>query len=361
MGDRPDGEFSASLFHASVLQEFLGSGAEEHLLHSYHRSFNGFLARLTQDEAQRLKAMEGVVSVFPNGKKQLHTTRSWDFMGFSQNVTRATTTESGIIIGMLDSGIWPESESFNDTNFGPPPKKWKGTCQTSSNFTCNNKIIGAKYYRANGTFGAEDFKSPRDSERHGTYTSSTAAGGVVSKANQFGLGLGTARGGVPSARIAMYKICWSNGCDDANILAAFDDAIADGVDIISVSVEAVNVKPWSLSVAGSTIDRKFVAKVNLGNGHVYEGISINTLDLKGKMFPLIYGGDAPDRETISSEISYAKICLEDSLNKTLVRRKMVLCDELGTGNGPAKAGAAGCIMQGTVSQDAAFSYPLPAS
>ena len=51
-----------------------------------------------------------------------------------------------------------------------------------------------------------------------------------------GFGLGTARGGVPSARIAVYKIWWSDGCFDADILAAFDDAVADGVDIISISV-----------------------------------------------------------------------------------------------------------------------------
>lgn len=80
--------------------------------------------------------MEGVVSVFPSQKKKLHTTRSWTFMGFHQNVTRSTK-ESDTIIGVLDTGIWPESESFNDEGFGPPPAKWKGTCQTSSNFTCN--------------------------------------------------------------------------------------------------------------------------------------------------------------------------------------------------------------------------------
>ncbi|KAF2318940.1 hypothetical protein GH714_011909 [Hevea brasiliensis] len=67
-------------------------------------------------------------------------------------------------------------------------------------------------------------------------TTSTAAGGVVNMASLYGLGIGTARGGVPSARIAVYKVCWSDGCWDADILAAFDDAIADGVDIISVSL-----------------------------------------------------------------------------------------------------------------------------
>ena len=80
-------------------------------------------------------AMDEVVSVFPNQKKQLLTTRSWDFLGFPQNVLRSTM-ESDIIVGMLDTGIWPESPSFNDQGFGPPPSKWKGTCQRA-NFTCN--------------------------------------------------------------------------------------------------------------------------------------------------------------------------------------------------------------------------------
>ena len=81
--------------------------------------------------------MEGVVSVFPNEKKKLHTTRSWDFMGFPQGVRRAAGPESDIIVGMLDTGVWPESKSFSDEGFGPPPSKWKGACQSPANFTCN--------------------------------------------------------------------------------------------------------------------------------------------------------------------------------------------------------------------------------
>lgn len=127
--------------------------------------------------------------------------------------------------------------------------------------------------------------------------------------NLFGFAEGTGRGGVPSARIAVYKICWSFGCADADVLAAFDDAIADGVDIISLSVggsfpldyfqdsiaigafhamkngiltsssagnsgpssfSVENYSPWSLTVAASTIDRRFVAELKLGNGKVYK-------------------------------------------------------------------------------------------
>lgn len=128
-------------------------------------------------------------------------------------------------------------------------------------------------------------------------------------ASYLGLAEGTARGGAPGARIAMYKVCWSFGCSSADILKAFDDAIADGVDIISVSlgsdfpadyfedpiaigsfhamkngiltsnsagnsgpypVSVANFAPWTLTVAASTIDRKFVAKAVLGNGLVFQ-------------------------------------------------------------------------------------------
>ncbi|TYJ16406.1 hypothetical protein E1A91_A10G250900v1 [Gossypium mustelinum] len=382
MGERPNGEFSAERVHINILEQALGSGGSRFLLHSYHRSFNGFVSKLTNDDSHKLANMEGIVSVFPNQMKQLHTTRSWDFMGFSKNVTR-TNLESNIIIGMLDTGIWPESESFNDEGFGPPPKKWKGICQGSSNFTCNNKIIGARYYKADKNFHPTDIQSPRDSEGHGSHTSSIAAGALVHKASLSGLASDLARGGVPSARIAVYKICWANGCSDADILAAFDDAIADGVDVISLSVggsfaidyfndsiaigafhsmkngiltsnsagnsgpqlaSITNVSPWSLSVAASTIDRKFFTEVKLGNGEMYKGTSINTVELKHNLYPLIYGGDAPNTKK-GYDSSESRYCSGDSLDKTVVKGKIVLCDSVDSGEGPLAAGAVGAIIK----------------
>lgn len=81
--------------------------------------------------------MDGVVSVFPSRILQLHTTRSWDFLGLPETVKRQATIESDIIVGVIDTGIWPESESFSHEGFGPPPKKWKGICSGGINFTCN--------------------------------------------------------------------------------------------------------------------------------------------------------------------------------------------------------------------------------
>ncbi|XP_039004248.1 cucumisin-like [Hibiscus syriacus] len=400
MGDLPKGKVSTSSLHTSMLGEVVPSTVgSDVLLYSYHRSFNGFAAKLTKDEANSLREKDGVVSVFLSQKKQLHTTRSWDFMGFNKKVLRSVI-ENDIIVGMLDTGIWPESESFNDTGFGPIPSKWKGTCQSSANFTCNNKIIGAKYYRADGDLDPNyDFKSPRDSEGHGTHTSSTAAGGLVSKASLYGLAKGTARGGVPSARIAVYKICWFDGCFDADILAAFDDAIADGVDIISLSVgnsvpldyfddsiaigafhsmkngiltsnsagnsgpglaTISNLSPWSLSVAASTIDRKFVTKVKLGNGEIYEGTSINTFDLNGKMYPFIAGAAATNTsQGYTSEDS--RYCDPDTLNRTLVEGKIIFCDYLSEGDGLVEAGAVGGVFNNYKPKDYVSPSALPLS
>ncbi|KAM4093893.1 hypothetical protein ACJW30_06G152800 [Castanea mollissima] len=397
MGDLPKGEISASSIHTSILQEVIGSDVDS-LLYSYTKSFNGFVAKLTKEEEQKLAGMEGIVSVVPNEKKLLHTTRSWDFMGFPKTVKRKTF-ESEVIIKMIDIGIWLESESFNNEGFGPPPKRWKGICQESSHFTYNNKIIGARYYHSGRKLGASEFASPRDSEGHGSHTASIAAGNVVSGASLLGLGTGTTRGGVPSARIAVYKICWSDGCFAADILATFDDAINDGVDIISLSVGGfspldyfkdsiaigafhamrngiltstfvgnsgpslatiTNFSPWSLSMAANTIDRKFVAKVKLGNGELYEGLSINTFELQNKKFPIIYGRDAPNTKEGFNQ-SQSRLCLIDSLDKKLVKGKIVLCDEITDGEGTLGAGAVGTIMQGVDFGDVAFSFPLPAS
>ncbi|XP_052478514.1 cucumisin-like [Gossypium raimondii] len=147
MGNLPKGEVSISSLHTSMLQQVLpryllfacsfgNIVGSDVLLYSYHRSFNGFAAKMTKDEAEKLKEKDGVVSVFHSQKRQLHTSRSWDFMGFNRKVKRSVF-ESDIIVGMLDTGIWPESQSFNDTEIGAIPAKWKVTCQTSANFTWN--------------------------------------------------------------------------------------------------------------------------------------------------------------------------------------------------------------------------------
>ncbi|XP_074358073.1 cucumisin-like [Apium graveolens] len=397
MGDLPQGGESLQSTHHNILQDVLGSHslAKEALLYSYHRSFNGFAAKLADAEVAKLTAAKGVVSVFPNRKLQLHTTRSWDFLGVPRSDPLKPTGGS-VIVGMLDTGVWPESKSFEDDGFGVPPLKWNGTCQ-SNNFTCNNKIIGARYYDiANIAKPGVDIKSPRDTEGHGSHTASTVAGREVQNASLYGIGEGIARGGVPNARIAVYKVCWSSDCNDVDILAAFDDAIADGVDIISVSLGSIiptpyhkdsisigsfhamkkgiltscaagnsgpyrrqvsNYYPWALTVAASTIDRKLVTKVVLGDGQTFVGTSLNGFTPNATTFPLVYSGDV-NNVTFGVGPEMSRLCLWGTLSSA-AKGGIVLCDVTCDGAAARMANAAGIIMPNSY-LEIAFSFSTPA-
>ena len=86
-----------------------------------------------------MTGLKEVVSIFPSKFYQTQTTRSWEFIGFSETMNRKLSIESDTVVGVIDGGIWPESESFSDEGFGPPPKKWKGACIGGQVkiFTCN--------------------------------------------------------------------------------------------------------------------------------------------------------------------------------------------------------------------------------
>ncbi|RWR75992.1 subtilisin-like protein protease SBT4.3 isoform X1 [Cinnamomum micranthum f. kanehirae] len=358
----PQSISETSLLIVSLYFNFpLSSSAEDRLVASYKRSFNGFAAFLTEEEQQKIARMEGVLSVFPSKTYQLHSTRSWDFVGLSELVKREIEKESDVIIGFLDSGIWPESESFSDEGFGPPPRKWKGICQTDGNFTCNNKVIGARYYKGPG----KDITSARDTGGHGTHTASTAAGRRVKGTSFFGIAHGSARGAVPSARIAMYKVCGEMRCSDSSILAGFDDAIADGVDILSASLGFMSAKnysstvssvaPWVISVAASSIDRQIVTKAIVGD-KVFRGRSINSFG-STKSVPLILSTNA----SISCDSANAGTCLAECLDKKLVKGKIIFCEEISSGDGALLSGALGQIMQTEEANDYSRIFPLPST
>lgn len=183
--------------------------------------------------------------------------------------------------------------------------RWKGTCIHGDQFNashCNRKIIGARWY-AKGFSPDEikgDYLSPRDGNGHGTHCASTAAGSLVPNVSFGGLATGAARGGAPRARLAIYKVLWGEGGggNTATVLAAVDDAIHDGVDVLSLSLgfdffdisigylhavakgitvvfaggndgprpqSITNVAPWVITVAASSMDRSFPATITLGN------------------------------------------------------------------------------------------------
>ncbi|KAG2671483.1 hypothetical protein I3760_14G138200 [Carya illinoinensis] len=342
-----------SKYHHKLLSNVFASeeDAKQSMLYSYKHSFSGFSAKLNSTQATALAKMEGVISVFRSKTLQLHTTRSWDFVGLTLDNNEVTPLQlafgDDIVVGMFDSGIWPESESFSEEpRMNPIPSTWRGECVKGDRFdpktNCNRKLIGARYYlkgfeEENGPLsmsGIPEYQSPRDFLGHGTHTASTAVGSIVKNASFFGLGLGTARGGAPRARLAVYKICWANKvfnsvCSEIDILAAFDDALHDGVHIISASFGprppilalfetsagigsfhamqlgitvafsagnegpdpslVTNVAPWSISVAASSVDRMFRTQILVDNSLSIMGESFLPTEIKGKLAdPITY-------------------------------------------------------------------------
>ncbi|MFS7935839.1 putative cucumisin [Helianthus anomalus] len=98
------------------------------------------------------------------------------------------------------------------------------------------KIIGAR------TFSLQSYNKfyAKDTSGHGTHVSSFISGREVIDTSYYGIAKGIARGCVPSTRIAAYKVCYHINCYDVDVSSAFDHAIADGVDIISVSIARPN-------------------------------------------------------------------------------------------------------------------------
>ncbi|KAJ8545373.1 hypothetical protein K7X08_017956 [Anisodus acutangulus] len=383
--------------HCSFLHSVKGSttskeDARASLVHSYKNVINGFSALLTPQEANMISGMEGVISVFHSDPHEIkpHTTRSWDFVSLLEGTSLINSRKevlqnaSGgkdIIVGVMDSGVWPESPSFNDEGMEPVPKSWKGICQEGVAFNashCNRKLIGARYYLKSyeANFGplneTRDFRSPRDVDGHGTHTAATVGGRRVANASAIGgFAKGTATGGAPNVRIAIYKVCWpvpdqslaeGNTCLTDDVLAAFDDAIADGVHVLSVSLgskprttyytqnaiaigslHAVkrsiivacsagndgptastvgNVAPWIITVGASSIDRVFSSPIMLGNGMIVEGQTVTPIRRR-RLHPLVYAGDVEIRGTTASDTT--GLCLPGTLSRNLVRGKVVLC------------------------------------
>ncbi|KAH0896374.1 hypothetical protein HID58_045942 [Brassica napus] len=388
MGALPSSEvYTPMSDHMNILQGITGESSNEgRLLRSYKRSFNGFAARLTQSERERIANMEGVVSVFLNKNLQLQTTTSWDFMGLKKGkaTNRNLAVESNTIIGVIDAGITPESESFSDKGFGPPPQKWKGVCSGGKNFTCNNKLIGARDYTSEGS---------RDTVGHGTHTASTIAGNAIQDASFYGLGNGTMRGGVPASRIVSYKVCTWLGCSSDKDPVAIGSFHAIAKGILTVNSAGNNgpetktlesVAPWILTVAASNTNRAFITKVVLGNGktlvvrikkpvfdlyhlifvslnpfrYMKQGKSVNTFGLNGTMYPLVYGKSAVNSSACSVES--AEKCEEGCLQESLVKGKVVVCNSTDSFEALANGAVAGISLNRTPNVAFVTSFPLSA-
>lgn len=245
-------------------------------------AFNGFAAKLTDAELQKVLANAGVKAVTVDEARPLDTTYTPSFLGLNSpggfwsqldSSGRALKGEN-VIIAHIDGGVWPENPSFSDkvdaqgkpvashlpgtVAYGSPPGKWTGVCQPGVGFTtamCNNKLIGARYFNTGWKtarplpsqwWSFEYIDSPRDADGHGTHTLSTSGGNEGINGLVGGTTAVTGISGIaPRARVASYKVCYNatngpgdinGGCFPSDSVAAINQAVADGADVLNYSI-----------------------------------------------------------------------------------------------------------------------------
>ncbi|HEU4916708.1 MAG TPA: S8 family peptidase [Acidimicrobiia bacterium] len=234
------------------------------LVASFAFAINGFSASLTPAQAESLAAQKGVLLVQRDELRQLHTSQSPEFLGLDdrRGAWDSGFTGAGVVVGVIDSGIWPEHPSFAARpDLGPPPITLANIpdlnpdpavtvpstgCDfgnsahnpTDVPFTCNNKLIGARDMRVlyEQFIGSETYATARDYDGHGTHTTSTAVGNPDVETSIFEGEFGHISGIAPDAHVVAYSACGNLGCFGGDLALAIDTAVADGVDVINYSI-----------------------------------------------------------------------------------------------------------------------------
>jgi subtilisin family serine protease len=292
------------------------------VLARYRYVFGGAAVVTPASQVALLARLPGVVSVQRDELRHADTDRSPHFIG-ADVIWQALAADpslgdggQGVIVGLIDTGVWPEHPSFaDDGSYPPPPTRWHGTCElpndASPPIVCTNKLIGAREsletYKTLIGLDPGEFDSARDDEGHGTHTASTAAGNAGVAATIFGQPRGTISGIAPRAYVAAYKGLGNSGGFLSDLLAAIDQAVADGVDVINYSIGSTAAAdpyenadslafldayragvfvavsagnggpdpgtigapanaPWVTSIAASSTDRQFVGQLTLRAG-----------------------------------------------------------------------------------------------
>jgi subtilisin family serine protease len=386
------------------------------IVNNYVNSLNGFSALITHAEAERLAATSKVALVIPDELLQHHTDSSAEFIGLTGRggAYAAGYTGKGVVVGVIDTGIWPEHPSFADNGLPTPSilpldATDHPVCDFGNSaanpadapFTCNNKLIGARQmldtYRA--VIGPEtdegDFDSARDSDGHGTHTASTAAGNANVRATAFGERVARISGIAPDAHIIAYKGLGLQGGFTSDLAAAIDQAVFDGVDVINYSIggganltgaddiaflfaadagvfvatsagnegpgpETVGspgVVPWITTVGANTQERFFEGRVTVGS----EGSRSwrYRKSFVGASLTLGTGGSFP---LVDAEFAGGDLCIPGTLDPALVEGTVVLCRRGAVGRADKsfavfEAGGVGMVLYNETDDDNLFTDP----
>ncbi|MDD3827684.1 MAG: S8 family serine peptidase [Anaerolineae bacterium] len=361
----------------SVDPNALERAADGQVVHRFSKIFNGASLVLPGAKVEELAALPGITGVYLDEVLQIDTEASPAFIG-APTVWNALGGQQkageGIIVGVLDTGIWPEHPSFADPGPDgipyPAPPGGPYDCNFGNTawnpedapFACNNKLIGAyefmDTYKAVVGLDPLEFDSARDSNGHGSHTSSTAAGNAGVEASILGTNFGMISGIAPRAHVIMYRVCGgpTGSCYASDSAAAVEQAILDGVDVLNFSIgggtnpysDIVSLafrsafengvfvacsagnsgpgadttghrEPWVTTVAASTQSRTFEGYVNVtaDNG--------DTLDLVG----VSIGGTAQGELVIGADYGDALCGSVDGVNPfppgTFTSNQIVVC------------------------------------
>jgi len=361
--------------------------------------YGGVAAQVPANKIADLLKIDGVVAVQDDAKREALTDSSPRFIGaptIYQELGGGTRNAGrGVIYGNLDTGIWPEHPSFADLgNLSAPPGPAR-ECNYGDNpltpatdvFVCQDKLIGGAHFTDTYDMveGDDMFEgTARDSDGHGTHTSSTSAGNIVNDVSILGSDLAPIHGIAPGAWVMEYKVCGPAGCFGSDSAAAVGQAIIDGVDVINFSISGGNdpftdpvelafldayaagvfvsasagndgpgagtanhLSPWVTSVAASTQTREFATTltVTAGNGDTFTMDGASIMPAAGPL-PVVMAADAP----------YSTPLCDAPAPAGLFTGKIVACERGGNGRvekgyAVLQGGAAGMVLYNPTLQD----------
>ncbi|RZC04781.1 Subtilisin-like protease SBT2.4 isoform B [Glycine soja] len=368
--------------HDLLLQSSLENGSYNKL-HSYKHIINGFSVHTTPSQAARLRRSPGVKLVEKDRGAKMRTTYTPEFLSLRKGIWAQEGGErnagEGVVIGFVDSGINALHPSFAYDPMHPFSSnlsRFEGACETGPLFppsSCNGKIVAARFFSAGAeatvTLNASmDFLSPFDADGHGSHVASVAAGNAGVSVVVNGFFYGKASGMAPRARIAVYKAIFPSVGTLADVIAAIDQAVLDGVDILSLSVgpneppestvtflsmfdisllfarkagvfvvqaagnkgpassSVVSFSPWSVGVAACTTDRRYPASLLLGNGSVLNGAGLSgpTFGNGSVLHKLVLAKDAVKINGTTQE--YIEECQHpEVLDPNIVLGSIIIC------------------------------------
>ncbi|KAI3847775.1 hypothetical protein MKX03_009758 [Papaver bracteatum] len=418
--------------HDLLLQSTLKIGTYNKI-YSYKHIVNGFAIHTTSSQAKILESARGVKLVEKDRGAKLMTTYSPQYLGLPTGVWSQEggyrNAGEGIVIGVIDTGINPMHPSFayDPTNpFTSNLSRFSGACETGPRFdvsACNGKIVSARYFSAGAQAvtplnSSIDFLSPFDAVGHGSHVASTAAGNSMVPVIMNGFFYGFSSGMAPRARIAVYKAIFPSVGTVADVVSAIDQAIIDGVDILTLSVgpdeppedtitffnvfdifmlfarragvfvvqaagnkgpspsTVVSFSPWAVGVAACRTDRSFPGTLILGDGQRISGVGLSgpTMGNGLLQYKLVLAKDAVKKNGIFPKTpEYVEECqYPEALDPTAVQGSIVICSfSAGFANGTSTVttiidtaralGFAGFILVANPAYGEFIAEPIPFS